>query len=72
MPASGAYVADIAPTGQAGAYAGAYAATFSLAILIGPWAGTIILDRFGGTTLWCAALGVGLLGALVLAFTEQR
>lgn len=72
MPASGAYVADIAPTGQAGAYAGAYAATFSLAILIGPWAGTIILDRFGGTTLWCAALGVGLLGALVLAFTERR
>jgi MFS family permease len=71
MPASGAYAADIAPPGRAGQYAGAYAATFSLALLVGPWAGTIALDRFGGTALWCGVLVVGLVSAVVLWFTES-
>jgi MFS family permease len=72
IPASGAYATDIAPPGRAGQYAGAYAATFSLAILVGPWAGTIALERFGGTALWCGALVVGLVGAAVLGLTEDR
>ena len=72
MPVSGAYAADIAPPGRAGQYAGAYASMFSLAILVGPWAGTIALDRFGGTALWCGVLVVGLLSAAVLSLTEDR
>ena len=70
MPASGAYAADIAPPGRAGQYAGAYASAFSLAILVGPWAGTIALERFGGTVLWWGVLVVGLVGAGVLALME--
>ena len=70
MPASGAYAADIAPPGRAGQYAGAYASAFSLAILVGPWAGTIALERFGGTVLWWGVLVVGLAGAGVLALME--
>ena len=70
MPASGAYAADIAPPGRAGQYAGAYASAFSLAILVGPWAGTIALERFGGTVLWWGVLVVGLVGASVLALME--
>jgi len=72
IPASGAYVADIAPRGRAGQYAGAYAAMFSLAILVGPWAGTIALERFGGTALWSGVLVIGLLGAAVLSLTDHR
>jgi MFS family permease len=72
MPASGAYVADIAPPGRAGQYAGAYAATFSLAILIGPWAGTFALERLGGRLLWSGVFVVGVLGAVVLGFTNER
>jgi MFS family permease len=72
MPASGAYAVEIAPPGKAGQYAGAYASTFSLAMLVGPWAGTVALDRFGATALWCGVLVVGLLGAGVLGFTESR
>jgi MFS family permease len=72
MPASGVYATDIAPPGRGGQYAGAYASTFSLAILAGPWLGTVALDRFGGTALWLGALVVGLLGAVVLGFTEDR
>ena len=72
LPASGAYVADIAPPGRSGEYAGVYASMFSLAILVGPWAGTIALERFGGTALWTGVLVVGMLGAAVLSLTEHR
>ena len=71
MPASGAYAADIAPPGRAGAYAGAYASTFSLAILVGPWAGTIALEAVGGFALWSAMLVVGLIGAGVLSLLRD-
>jgi len=72
LPTSGAYIADVAPPGRAGEYAGVYASMFSLAILVGPWAGTIALEQFGGTALWCGVLVVGLLSAVVFSFTEDR
>jgi MFS family permease len=72
MPASGAYTTDIAPPGRAGQYAGAYASTFSLALLVGPWAGTAALDRFGGTALWSGVLVVGLIGVVVLCFLDAE
>lgn len=72
IPASSAYAADIAPPGRTGQYAGAYASMFSLAILVGPWAGTIALEQFGGTALWLGILGIGLLSAAVLRLTDQR
>jgi MFS family permease len=71
MPASGAYATDIAPPGRSGQYAGAYASTFSLAMLVGPWAGTIALEQFGGTALWCGVLILGLLGAAVLGLITE-
>ena len=71
MPASGAYAVDIAPPGQSGAYAGAYSSTFSLAMLIGPWAGTIALDQVGSTALWIGALLIGLVSAGVLGLGSQ-
>ena len=67
LPASGAYALDIAPPGRSGQYLGAYSSTFSLALLVGPWAGTIALERFGGTTLWIATFAVGIVGAGVLS-----
>jgi MFS family permease len=72
IPASSAYAADIAPPGRTGQYAGAYASMFSLAILVGPWAGTIALEQFGGTALWSGILVIGLLSAAVLGLTDQR
>jgi predicted MFS family arabinose efflux permease len=32
----------------------------SLGFAVGPWAGTAVLERFGGNTLWlgCFALGI--------------
>jgi len=72
LPTSGAYIADIAPPGRSGEYAGVYASMFSLAILVGPWAGTIALEQFGGTALWWGVLVVGLGSAVVFSRTEDR
>src|SRR5882724_10526130 len=72
IPASSAYAADIAPPGRTGQHAGAYASMFSLAILVGPWAGAIALEQFGGTALWLGILVIGLLSAAVLTLTDQR
>jgi MFS family permease len=72
MPASGAYAVDIAPAGRSGQYAGAYASAFSLALLVGPWAGTIAFERAGATALWCGVLVIGLLGAGILGLTDDR
>jgi MFS family permease len=45
LPASSAFVSDIAPSNQAGAYMGLYMMGFSVAVAIGPWLGTQILEH---------------------------
>jgi MFS family permease len=66
FPSSAAYVADISPPERRGEYSGLFAMSFSLAFSIGPWAGTLALDRFGGKTLWSATFLLGLLAAAML------
>ena len=72
FPVGAAYVADLAPRGRIGEYMGAYSSTFSLSVIIGPWAGTAALDRFGGFATWGGAFVCGLLGAAVTAFTHPH
>lgn len=72
FPVGAAYVADIAPRGRIGEYMGAYSSTFSLSVIIGPWAGTAALDRFGGLVTWAGAFVCGLLGAAVTALTHPH
>jgi predicted MFS family arabinose efflux permease len=64
FPASAAYATDIAPDARRGEYSGLYTMTFSLAFAIGPWAGTVALERAGARILWSATF---LLGALAAA-----
>ena len=40
-------VAELAPAGRTGEYMGTFASTFSLALIVGPWLGVALLDRFG-------------------------
>ena len=72
MPATGAYITDLAPQGRSGEYAGAYSAAYSLSLIVGPWAGIIALERIGGPALWCAALIIGLIGAAALNLTLRN
>jgi predicted MFS family arabinose efflux permease len=42
-----------------------------LAFMLGPWAGMLVLDRFGGKTLWMGAFLLGLGAALLMSRLEE-
>lgn len=66
LPASSAYVSDVAPPAQAGAYMGLYTMGFSFAFAIGPWLGVEVLERFGQAAVWLGTLGCGCVTALMI------
>jgi predicted MFS family arabinose efflux permease len=72
FPTSGAYVAELAPDGKRGEYMGAFSSSFSLALIIGPWAGTALLDHFGGPVTWAAMLVCGLSATLLASTSRQE
>jgi predicted MFS family arabinose efflux permease len=63
FPASAAYATDIAPEGRRGEYSGLYTMTFSTAFAIGPWAGTVVLERAGARLLWGLTFVLGAIAA---------
>ena len=63
FPTATAYVAELAPAGRTGEYMGAFAGTFSLALIVGPWLGVALLDRVGAPLTWTAMLVCGLAAA---------
>jgi len=64
FPASAAYATDIAPDERRGEYSGLYTMMFSVAFAVGPWAGTVVLERSGARVLWGLTF---LLGAIAAA-----
>jgi predicted MFS family arabinose efflux permease len=72
FPSLAAYVTDIAPKARRGEYMGLTQMAMSLAFAIGPWAGTAVLEKFGGRTLWLASFGFGLAAtSMMLRLKEQ-
>jgi MFS family permease len=68
FPSSSAFVADISPPERRGVYSGLYVMSFSVAMMIGPWVGLAILERFGATALWSGAFVCGFIpAAMILA-----
>jgi MFS family permease len=65
FPASAAYATDTAPDARRGEYSGLYTMTFSLAFAIGPWAGTVVLERWGALVLWGLVFLLGIAAALL-------
>jgi predicted MFS family arabinose efflux permease len=63
FPASAAYATDVAPDERRGEYSGLYTMTFSVAFAIGPWAGTVVLERLGARILWSLTFVLGLIAA---------
>lgn len=72
FPTSTAYVAELAPPGRTGMYMGAMSATFSLALIIGPWIGATLLDHAGATTTWSAMFAIGIAAAAILLRASER
>lgn len=72
FPSLAAYVTDIAPKSRRGEYMGLTQMAISLAFAVGPWAGTAVLARFGGRTLWLASFALGLLAtAMMLRLPDE-
>lgn len=63
FPGMSAYVAEVAPEERRGEYMGYYIMAFGLAFTIGPWAGTVVLERFGAATLWTSMFFIGAISA---------
>lgn len=75
MPMLGAYVNDHAPDHARGAYNGAHAMTFTLALIAAPALGGLLYDAAGAAALWwaCGAGGLaGCLGFLAIARRAAR
>ena len=72
FPGLNAAVADLAPEARRGEYMGLYMTSFNLAFAVGPWAGTAVLERWGGPTLWAGAFLAGLVSAILLARAGGR
>jgi len=71
FPGLNAAVADLAPEARRGEYMGLYMMSFNLAFAIGPWAGTAVLERWGGPALWGGAFLASLLSVILLARTPS-
>jgi MFS family permease len=65
FPTVTSYIAELAPSGRTGEYMGVLSATFSLALIVGPWAGGAVLDHFGAVPLWAGSFACAALGAAV-------
>jgi MFS family permease len=72
LPASSALVSDMAPREQSGAYMGLYMMGFSVALAIGPWLGTQILEHYGAAAVWIGTFACGCITALMFWFLPGR
>lgn len=72
FPVSATYVADVAPPSRRGEYMGAYSTAWGLAFTLGPWLGTVVLERWGAPTLWGAVFVLGVAAAAVMSRVAGR
>lgn len=52
FPATTTYASKISPKEKLGEYMGYLQMTFSFSIMVGPWAGTEVMENFGPVILW--------------------
>ena len=62
-PVSPAIVSDLAPTRLRGTYQGIYGMTWGASACLAPALGSLVLGRFGSTTLWAGCFAVCLVAA---------
>jgi predicted MFS family arabinose efflux permease len=66
FPQCSAYVSDISPPERRGGYMGLYMTGFSVAFILGPLAGTYLMETFGATTLWTTVFFWGMISSIFL------
>jgi MFS family permease len=67
LPATSAFVSDLAPDGRSGSYLGLSGTAFGLGFAVGPYVGIYALDHFGSAVLWTGTFVVGAIAASLFA-----
>ncbi|HJQ98368.1 MAG TPA: MFS transporter [Candidatus Polarisedimenticolaceae bacterium] len=67
LPSMSNFVAEIAPADRRGEYMGLYSMSWGIAFAVGPWLGTVVLERFGRVTLWAGCFVAAALAAMALS-----
>ena len=60
-PSASSYIADIAPEERRGSYMSLFSTFSNLGLLIGPWAGAVVMQQISNSALWIVC---GLWGAI--------
>lgn len=71
FPGMAAYVTDLAPPRRRGEYMGFSQMVMGLAFLLGPWAGTAVLQHFGGRLVWAGAFGLSIVAAALISRMKE-
>lgn len=71
FPASSSYIADIAPESQRGSYMAMFSTASNVAMLLGPWSGALVMERWGASGLWLACGAWGLISVVVFYFQPE-
>lgn len=72
FPASSAFAAEISPPNRRGEYMGYFQMSFSLALTLGPWLGTLVYDTYGGREVWFAAFIFSAVSATALLMIPAK
>jgi MFS family permease len=66
LPSLSAYIAEMSPPDRIGEYMGFYTMAFGVGFVVGPWLGTLLLERHGSVVLWGTMFVLGLVSAALL------
>lgn len=72
FPASTSYTALLSPENRRGEYMGFFQMTFSIALMLGPWLGTLVLDVFGATALWIGTFFLSAISCIMFFILKKR
>ena len=67
LPSMSNFVAEIAPHDRRGEYMGLYSMAWGVAFGVGPWLGTLVLERYGRVPLWSGSFAVAALAAVAMS-----
>jgi len=70
-PAATSYIAEIAPESRRGSYMSMYSTCTNVGMLLGPWGGAIIMEKFGASSLWVLCGWWGLIAIVILCSLSQ-
>lgn len=72
FPSSANYVAAISPKERRGEYMGLYQVTFNLSFSLGPFLGTLTLEKYGPYVLWIGTFAASMLSVIMLFKLKSR